>query len=71
VWLSIQLAYDKGQIVPEFYAAGARDVLIEIERWPNFPVAVQTWLANYPENAHYPIFKQAIRSGDPQINTTS
>ena len=56
VWGSVQLAYNTGQIEADFYAAGAKDVQVEIDRWPNFKAAIETWLDNYPEFKDYDIF---------------
>jgi hypothetical protein len=61
VWASIQTAHDSGQIEDDFYAAGARDVQIEFDRWPSFRPAVERWLCNYPELAGYEIFRHARR----------
>jgi hypothetical protein len=60
VWVSVQTAYDRGQIDEWLYAAGAKDVRIEIDRWPNFRSAVELWLSNYPENAHHEIFRPVL-----------
>jgi len=70
VWLSIQTAYDSGQIDENFYAAGAKDVQIEIDRWPNFRSAIERWLSNYPELAHYEIFRPAVGPGAPPNEPT-
>jgi hypothetical protein len=65
VWTSIQTAFDSGQIGEDFYAAGARDIQIEIDRWPSFRPAIEQWLSNYPELAHYEIFRSAVRRSAP------
>jgi hypothetical protein len=62
VWLSVQIAYDNGQIEPELYAAGAKDVLVELDRWPNFRAAATQWIVNYPENHHLDIFQPLVKS---------
>ena len=62
VWLSVQIAYDNGQIEPELYAAGAKDVLVELDRWPNFRAAATLWVMNYPENHHLDIFQPIVDS---------
>jgi hypothetical protein len=62
VWMSIQIAYDNDQVEPEFYAAGAKDLEVELDRWPNFNVGVQKWLSNYPENHHLDIFQPALKA---------
>jgi hypothetical protein len=59
VWLSSQIAMDNHQVEEETYAACARDVHVELARWPNFRAGVQQWLQNYPENAHHRIFRPA------------
>jgi hypothetical protein len=64
VWRSAQVAYDSDQIEEALYAAGLKDVLIEIKRWPNFRGAVAQWLSNYPENAHHKIFRPVLSSSD-------
>ena len=60
VWMSIQIAYDNDQVEQEFYAAGAKDLMVELDRWPNFRAGVQQWLDNYPENHHMDIFQPAL-----------
>lgn len=62
VWMSVQIAHDNGQIEPELYAAGAKDVLVEIDRWPNFRAAATQWIVNYPENHHVDIFQPIVES---------
>lgn len=62
VWVSVQIAYNNGQIEPELYAAGAKDVLVELDRWPNFRAAVTLWVMNYPENLHLDIFQPIVDS---------
>jgi hypothetical protein len=62
VWMSVQIAHDNGQIEPELYAAGAKDVLVELDRWPNFRAAATKWIVNYPENHHLDIFKPIVES---------
>ncbi len=57
VWFSVQIAYDSGQIDKGLYAAGLRDVRVEMDRRPNFRSAIQQWLDNYPENAQHEIFQ--------------
>lgn len=60
VWVLVQTAHDNDQIDDALYAAGAKDVLIEVERWPNFKAAAQQWLWNYPENAALKILKPIL-----------
>lgn len=57
IWQTIQSAYDSGQVDVEFYAAGKKDVLVEVDRWPNFRSAVEDWLSNYPEFSDLEIFR--------------
>ena len=64
VWMTVQVAYDNDQIDGEFYTAGVRDVLIEVDRWPNFRSAAERWLSNYPENKHFAIFQPIVRAQD-------
>lgn len=46
VWVSAQIAYDNDQLEVETYKACARDVSIELTRWPNFRPALEKWLSN-------------------------
>jgi hypothetical protein len=62
VWMSCQIAYDNNQVEPEFYEAGAKDVIIELDRWPNFRAAAIQWLENYPENKHFDIFQPIVEA---------
>ena len=62
VWMSVQTAFDNGQVDENFYKAGAKDVHIEIDRFPNFGPAVETWLPNYPENFVHKIFEPAVKT---------
>jgi len=68
VWLSAQIAHDNHQLEDAVYAACAKDVVVELERWPNFRQGVEQWLANYPENAHYPIFSPAVPEASREPN---
>ena len=61
VWLSSQIALDNHQIDQETYAACAKDVHVELARWPNFRAGVEQWLGNYPEHAHRQIFQPVVR----------
>ncbi len=60
VWLSSQIALDNHQIDEETYAACAKDVHVELARWPNFRTGVEQWLENYPEHTHRRIFQPAV-----------
>ena len=62
VWVSVQVAYDNRQIDGSLYAACAKDVRIEIDRWPSFRAAAKRWLSNYPENQHHPILRPILES---------
>jgi hypothetical protein len=68
VWVSAQIAHDNHQLEDAVYAACAKDVEVELDRWPNFRQGVEQWLANYPENAHYPIFRPAVLEADRESN---
>jgi hypothetical protein len=35
IWLSVQTAYNNGQISEDFHAGASQDVSIELQRWPN------------------------------------
>jgi hypothetical protein len=60
VWMSAQAAYDNGLTDESGYAAAAKDVRVEINRWPHFRAGVDQWLSNYPENSHQPIFQPVV-----------
>ena len=60
VWISAQFAYDNGQIDESIYAGAAKDVRVEINRWPHFRAGVDQWLSNYPENHHHAIFQPVV-----------
>ena len=66
VWMSAQIAHDNQQLEDAFYEACASDVKVELARWPNFRRGVEQWLANYPETAHLPIFRPAVRAAGPE-----
>ena len=66
VWLSAQIALDNHQVEQETYAACAKDVHVELARWPNFRTGVEQWLENYPENAHHQIFEPAVRKASAE-----
>jgi hypothetical protein len=53
-------AYDNGLTDESGYAAAAKDVRVEINRWPHFRAGVDQWLSNYPENSHQPIFQPVV-----------
>lgn len=61
VWVSAQIAHDNNQIEDEIYAACAKDVSVELARWPTFRRAVEQWLSNYPEHTDRPIFQPLVR----------
>jgi hypothetical protein len=53
------------QFNDESYAACAKDVRIELARWPTFQQGVEHWLSNYPEHAERPIFQPVVRPEYP------
>ena len=61
VWISAQIAYDNDQLDEETYRACAKDVSIELSRWPNFRTAVNRWLSNYPEHQNREIMQPIVR----------
>ena len=65
VWVSAQIGHDNKQIDDEIYAACAKDVRIELARWPTFQQGVEHWLSNYPEHAERPIFQPVVRPEFP------
>jgi hypothetical protein len=60
VWLSSQAAHNDGQLDEILYAAAAKDVHVELERWPNFHVGAERWLENYPEHQVHAIFRPIL-----------
>lgn len=60
VWMSVQAAYDNGQIDEWLYNAALEDVSVELNRWPRFRWGVEKWLSNYPSNRHLKIFQPAL-----------
>jgi hypothetical protein len=56
IWVSLQTAHDSGQVEDAFYAAGSKDVTVEINNSPNFRGAVEQYLRNYPKFSDYRIF---------------
>lgn len=56
IWLSVQTAYDNGQISEFFYEAFSQDVSVELERWPNIRRGIELWSARYPKGANVAIF---------------
>jgi hypothetical protein len=65
VWVAGQIAHDNNQIEDEVYAACAKDVQVELARWPTFQQAVEQWLSNYPEHEDRPIFQPVVRPESP------
>ncbi len=61
-WVICQAAHDNGLVDDGFYLMAKKDVLFEVERWPNFGISVNRVLNNYPEFKAYAIF-----SGIPSI----
>jgi hypothetical protein len=66
VWMSVQAAYDNGQLEEWFYESVHDDVLVEMNRWPRFRWGVEKWLSNYPQNSHLKIFQSATSPTDPR-----
>lgn len=64
VWVSAQIAYDNDQLDSETYKACAKDVSIELSRWPNFRPALKKWLSNYPEHKSLNIMQPILDDTD-------
>jgi hypothetical protein len=62
VWISAQSAYDSGQIARTLYADAARDVQVELERWPKLREPINVWLERYPGVSDTPIFRPLRQS---------
>ena len=60
VWLSSQSAHNNGQLDDVLYSAAAKDVHVELERWPNFHIGATRWLENYPEQKVHAIFQPIL-----------
>ena len=72
VWISAQIAYDNDQLDSETYKACAKDVSIELTRWPNFRPALEKWLSNYPEHKQLEIMQPILSdSGSAQAELES
>lgn len=56
IWISAQSAYDSGQIPASLYADAARDVEIELERFPKLREPIELWLVRYPAVSDAAIF---------------
>ena len=57
IWISAQAAYDSGQISQSLYEDAARDVEIELERFPKLRKPIEVWLKRYPNLSDSPIFR--------------
>ena len=57
VWISAQTAYDSGQISKSLYEDAARDVEIELDRFPKLRVHIELWLERYPGVSNSAIFR--------------
>jgi hypothetical protein len=55
MWFSAQNAYDNGQIPDDLYIGAAKDVTVELERFPNLREPIELWLQRYPEVSDSPI----------------
>ncbi len=56
IWFSAQNAYDSGQIRDDLYIGATKDVMIELERFPNLREPIEVWLKRFPEISDSPIF---------------
>jgi hypothetical protein len=56
IWVSAQAAHDSGQIPSTLYEDAARDVQIELERWPKLREPIALWLERYPRVSDAAIF---------------
>jgi hypothetical protein len=56
MWFNAPNAYDNGQIPEDLYLAAAKDVRIELERFPNPRESIDLWLQRFPELSDLPIF---------------
>ena len=63
IWFTAQTAFESGQIDETVYNGAARDVHIELERFPQLRAQIQTWLERYPEVSGAPIFDPARGEG--------
>ena len=57
IWISAQSAYDSGQISRSLYEDAARDVEIELERFPKLREPIKIWLERYPNVSDSAIFR--------------
>jgi hypothetical protein len=56
MWLSAQIAFDNGQIPNDLYLGAAKDVTMELERFPNLREPIELWLERFPEVSDSAIF---------------
>jgi hypothetical protein len=68
IWMSAQTGYEIGQISKTLYEEAARDVKIELERFPKLRQPILIWLERYPGVSDMEIFRPlrqpASREGD-------
>ena len=60
IWVSIQIAFDQGQIDEQLFDSLKRDVSFTITRSPLTRTALLEWLSQYPEAKQYSIFEPVV-----------
>ena len=66
-WAMCQTAYNNGLVDEGTFNTAKKDVLFELERWPNFKSCAVLWLGRYPEWAEFEIFAplaDQVRGGE-------
>ena len=56
VWITVQNAYDNGQIERALFEGMIADVGVAHKRWPNLGIAVSKWLEEYPGMDRWELF---------------
>ena len=57
IWVSVQTAFEQGQIDEELFNSLTKDPSIQLERYPILEEPIRRWLALFPEIAQTDMFK--------------
>ena len=56
VWITVQNAFDNGQIERALFEGMIADVRVALKRWPNLGFAITKWLDEYPGMERWELF---------------
>ena len=56
IWITVQNAFDNGQLDRDLFEGMIADVRVALARWPNIGDAVTKWLNQYPGMDHWELF---------------